>query len=68
MSLSKRNRKKLRLLTDYLRRKNVDVALLTEVTETDEGIIWITHKKEKVCVVHGKKSAIWMRGPWVEMW
>ena len=68
MPIGTRNSRKLKSVTDYIRKNKYDAALLSEVSSKDAGVTWLGENEDLTAIIYSKKAAILLRGHMLRQW
>ena len=68
MSMNANNRRKLRRFAFYCLRKQYNIVLMSEITAEEPVVIWLGEGRNAAAIIHSKKSAVLLGGPWRQKW
>ena len=68
MSLGTANKRKLKMVANYVSQNKWEVVLLTEVRVERKGVIWLGEGKDITAVIHSEKAGVLLRGDLLSKW
>ena len=68
MSLGTANKRKMRMVANYVNKNKWEIVLLSEVRAERNGVIWIGEGEEVTAVIHSEKAGIMIRGEMLKKW
>ena len=68
LSMSQRNRRKLKSIAELANKNKWDAVLLSEVNANGQGIVWLGEDENLVAVTYTNKAAILLRGKLLKAW
>ena len=55
------NRRRLGRILDYVGKQGWEIVLVSELNSDQEGVIWLGEERDRVAIVHGRKTGIILR-------
>ena len=68
ISMRENNRTRLRRVCAWVVNEGWEIVLISEVRAEGDGVIWLGEDDNRVAIIHSRKSAILLRGRWLERW
>ena len=60
-SMREENRRRLRDVCDRIEREGLEAVLVTELTATGDGVVWLGEDENRIAVVHSEKAGVILR-------
>ena len=68
VSLREMNRRRLRRMVEFAERKEWEIVLMSELSDDDEGVLWLGEGERQVAIVHGRRAGVMLRGGELRQW